>query len=240
VAEAVGKGARAGRQNLRPMLALQAVIIVIVLLYYFCPATRPAFTQISAWQRAGGVLAAMVASGIGAGLLAQTSMVYFQNSGRWTWPHVRDALFGFTFYFFSGGIVFEFYRLQAYMFGDDPSLLVVLKKTAVDQFIYSVFWSTPTQSILFRWHNLHYSGRALWRELDGDFVIERMLPVLVTNWIFWIPVITLIYFLPLVLQMPLAIFATAIWVLLLSALSRQPGAKAGNPLPELVIPKIAE
>jgi hypothetical protein len=56
-----------------------------------------------------------------------------------------------------------------------------------------------------------------------------MLPILVTNWMFWIPGVSLIYAMPLVLQTPLFIFATAIWGLLLPAVARQERAEPAAP-----------
>ncbi len=239
LAEAAGKGLHAARQNLPSILGIQGLIVLVVVLYYGCPPARPFFAHISAWQRAGGLPAAMLACACGGGLLAECSAVYFQNAGRWTRPHLEGAAFKFILFLISGGIVYEFYRLQTFMFGDSPAAVVVLKKVMVDQFGYTPFWSVPTQSIAMRWLALHYSGRELRRELRGHFLIERLLPALVTNWTFWIPVMTMVYLLPYSLQMPLAVFSTAIWVLLLSALSRHPRAEAAA-APDLILPKIGE
>ncbi len=62
-------------------------------------------------------------------------------------------------------------------------------------------------------------------ELNPRFLMERVLPVLVMNWMFWIPAITLVYAMPWALQPPLYVFATAIWGLLVAAIGRQ-GARA--------------
>jgi hypothetical protein len=75
-------------------------------------------------------------------------------------------------------------------------------------------------------------------ELNWDFVAERMLPVLVSNWMFWIPGVVLIYSLPTNLQTPLFIFATAIWGLLLPAVARQGGNAAPAPEPVPAAPEI--
>ena len=65
-----------------------------------------------------------------------------------------------------------------------------------------------------------------------------MLPVLVTNWMFWIPGVSLIYSMPLNFQTPLFIFATAIWGILLPAVGRQgaPPFAKGAQAPLLVHP----
>ncbi len=237
IARAARQGLHAARQNLPAILGIQGLIVIVVVLYYGCPPARPVFTHISAWQRAGGLPAAMLASACGGGLLAEISAVYFQNSGRWTRPHREGAAFKFVLFFISGGIVYEFYRLQAFMFGDSAAAAVVLKKVLVDQFCYTPFWSVPTQSTALRWLALHYSGRELGHELRKGYLVDRLLPALVTNWTFWIPVMTMIYLMPFALQMPLAVFSTAIWVLLLSALSRQQKAELAA-APDLILPKI--
>src|SRR5450631_4017306 len=125
--------------------------------------------------------------------------------------------FKIAFFWINGSVAYEFYAYQAIWFGEGTSWSVLLPKIVVDQFGYSVFWSLPFQAFLFRWHHLRYSARRLRLELGWNFVLERMLPILVTNWMFWIPGVTFIYSMPSVLQMPLAIFATAIWSVLLSA-----------------------
>ena len=62
-----------------------------------------------------------------------------------------------------------------------------------------------------------------------------MLPVLITNWMFWIPGVTLVYSMPLILQMPINIFATAIWSLLLAGLAKNAQAPDAEMGPALVL-----
>jgi hypothetical protein len=81
--------------------------------------------------------------------------------------------------------------------------------------------------LLTRWQALRYSGEKLWREVRGNFLTERLLPMLVTNWMFWIPAITFIYAMPFMLQPALAVFASAIWGILVSAIGRQEPASSG-------------
>jgi hypothetical protein len=51
-----------------------------------------------------------------------------------------------------------------------------------------------------------------------QFYVLTVLPVLVSNWLFWIPMVVLIYCFPTSLQLPLGILACAIWSLLVAAL----------------------
>jgi len=145
---------------------------------------------------------------------------------------VENMGFKWLLFFISGAIVYEFYQWQAIWWGQGATWQVLVPKVLVDQFGYTIFWSTPFFALATRWQILRYSGRRLWLELNWDFVTERMLPILATNWMLWIPAVTLIYSMPLILQTPLFIFATAIWGLLLPAVTRQEhrGTSVRNPL----------
>ena len=190
-------------------------------IYYFWPPGSAILSSYGAWQQAGGIIRTGLVAGFAGGILSELSLVYFRDRGRWSSMHLENMVFRFVLFFFSGMMVGEFYKYQAIWFGDGLSWRILLPKILVDQGIYSVLWSTPFYSLTFRWQALRYSVSRLWNELNWNFVVQRMLPVLVTNWMFWIPGVTLVYSMPLALQMPLNIFATAIWGILLAAVSNQ-------------------
>lgn len=202
------------------MSVLLVAMSVVVIIYYCWPAGADVLSRYAAWQREGGIFRAGLTAGFAGGILSEVSLVYIRDAGRWNSSHLENMAFRFVIFFIGGLTVYKFYEWQAFWFGDGLSWRVLLPKVLVDQFAFSVFWATPYQALAFRWHALRYSGARLWKELDGNFVLERMLPILVTNWMFWIPGVTLIYSMPLILQMPLNIFATAVWSLLLAGLAK--------------------
>jgi hypothetical protein len=218
------KGVHSAAQNISVMAALLSTMGAIVLAYYYWPAAATVLSRYAAWQHSGGLFRTGLAAGFAGGILSELSLIYLRDGGRWNGSHLENMAFRFVVFFISGAVVGKFYEWQAIWFGNGTSWRVLLPKVLVDQFVYSVFWSTPYQTITFRWQALRYSGSRLWKELDGNFVIERMLPVVVTNWMFWIPGVILVYSMPLILQMPLNIFATAIWSLLLASLARPSAA----------------
>jgi hypothetical protein len=232
LADAFGQGLRAGRSSLRPMLVLEAAMAAMVAIYYFWPAGSTLLTTYATWQRSGGLLAAALATGLAGGVLSEISLVYFQDRGRWSARHFEHMAFKFALFCFNGAVVAKFYLLQAFWFGDSVSWGVLLRKIVVDQFLFTPFWSTPFSTIALRWHALRYSGSKLRRDLDSAFVTRRLLPVLVTNWMFWIPGVVFIYSMPTLLQTPLFIFAMAVWGILLPAVTRQ--EREGIPVRELV------
>jgi hypothetical protein len=218
------------------MLILEAAMALLVAAYYSWPAAADVLSRFGAWEHRGGVLAAALATALAGGLLSQLSRVYFQDGGRWTATHVENAAFNLGLFFISGTMVYEFYQQQARWFGNGTAWSILVPKILLDQFGFTVLWSTPYQSLMTRWHTLRYSWPRLWRELDRNFIAERMLPILVTNWMFWLPGVTLIYSLPLNLQTSLFIFATAIWGLLLPAVVRQSSRRTAVTLTDLVPP----
>ena len=217
------------------MVVLLAAMALMVAIYYCWPVAASVLAAYGAWQHAGGIVRTGLVSGFAGGFLSELCVVYFRDRGRWNAMHLENMVFRFFIFFFGGMIVGEFYVWQAYWFGDGVSFRILLPKVLVDQFIFSVFWSTTYQSLTFRWQVLRYSFSRLWSELDGSFVIDRMLPVLVTNWMFWIPGVTLVYSMPLQLQMPLSIFATAMWSILLAGLARPAVAPTPEMGPGLVL-----
>ncbi len=234
--EAVRKALRAARQNLPATLALEAAMAGLVAIYYGWPAGASFLTRFAGWEREGGILAAAVGTALAGGLLSELAVIYFQNAGRWTVGNVENAAFKMGMFFISGAVVYEFYRQQAVWFGDDNNWSVLVRKVLVDQLGYTPIFAVPYMALLTRWQTLRYSPLLLWQELDRSFIAERMLPVLVTNWMLWVPGVTLVYAMPQILQTPLFIFATAIWGILLSSVAGQPQYRSTGTLRDLVVP----
>jgi hypothetical protein len=235
---AFGKGLRAARQNLIPMLVLEGAMALLVAVYYFWPTGAAVLARYAAWQQAGGIAVTAFATGVAGGVISELSLVYFQDGGRWSLHHMKNMGFKFLLFFISGATVYEFYGWQAVWFGQGASWSVLAPKVCADQFGYTVIWAVPYMTMATRWQALNYSGKRLREELDRNFVAEQMLPVLVTNWMFWIPGVCLIYSMPLNLQTPLFIFATAIWGILLPAVGRlsEEQAKGMAQKPVMAIP----
>lgn len=226
------------------MLGLQAAMAIVVALYYLWPAGAAVVTGYAGWLHSGGILATALATATAGGFLSELSIVYVQDGGRWTWAHAERMIFKSVMFFIGGSIVFEFYILQAWLFGDIATWRVILCKLLVDQFPFTVFWAAPYQTLMTRWHALRYSGSKLWSELGWTFVLERLLPILLTGWVFWFPCMGLIYSMPLMLQPALFVFGIATWGLLMPAVARQEREGLAAPAPMLsgseVLPEPAE
>ena len=217
--------------NLASIFALQIAMGAIVGIYYLWPAGSAVLSRYALWQASGGVLGTGLVYAIAGGVLSELSFVCFQQRGRWKPANFENIGFKFILFFISGCMVYEFYRMQAIWWGTGATFSIIAHKVVVDQFGYTLFFAAPYYALLTRWQAVRYTGGRLWKELKGDFLAERLLPMLVTNWMFWIPAVSFVYAMPSVLQPPIAAFATAIWGLLVSAIGSQEPAHPAHPEP---------
>jgi hypothetical protein len=102
-------------------------------------------------------------------------------------------------------------------------------KTLVDQFIYTPFLSNPFQTLAFLWKAGHFSFRSAMAKLSHfkQLYVLTVLPVLVSNWCFSIPMSALVYCFPTTLQLPLGNLAVSIWSMLLAALLKPTDSAEG-------------
>jgi hypothetical protein len=170
------------------------------------------------------------AMGITVGGLTEIFSVYLHKNGRWTGEDLTNMSFNFVVFGLLGVMNSVFYQLQAHWFGTGRSLEILGAKTLVDQFVYTPFLSNPTQTLAFLWRSEQFSFQRTIEKMRQfrQFYVLTVLPVLVSNWLFWIPMVVLIYCFPTSLQLPLGILACAIWSMLLTALVQPAGARTSS------------
>jgi hypothetical protein len=213
-------GLGAAQTNLVPALCVQALMAGLVFAYFYAPATRPFFNVLTDWNVRGGLAFSFVAMGLIVGGVSEAFTVYLHKGGRWTEEDLGNMAFNFLVFGCLGVMNSLLYQLQADWFGAGRSLGTLVRKGFVDQFIYTPFLSNPFQTLTFLWKSEGFSFRRTAEKLSHfkRFYLMTVLPVLVSNWCFWIPMSVLIYCFPTTLQLPLGILAVAIWSMLLAAL----------------------
>jgi len=220
-----GNSARAGltaaKQSLKPAMFVWGLMACVAALYYAVPATQSFFTALDALQKKMGLLFPFLGMGLSVGLLAEGVKVCMSEEKRWTKANTGNAVFNLLMFGFLGVLQSYFYTLQAKLFGTGTSWQVLVPKVLVDQFVWTVFLANPYQTILYLWKNKEFSFKEVTAQMTPfkPFWGTQILPVLITNWAFWIPMVAIIYCFPAALQLPLAILAVTIWVLLLSILT---------------------
>ena len=212
-------GIHAARQNIAAGAAVWAFGGAVVVTYYTWPPAHAAWDHLAVWREHLGFLYSIVATCLFGGVLPMLFQTLVPAArGRMT---TGAWVFGAAFWAYRGFEVDLFYHFQAWLFGAGTDAASVARKVCFDALIYSPIWAVPVTAYTYIWK-------------ESGFQIERMrgmwgwhgyrvyvLPALVSNWIVWIPAVSLIYSLPSPLQVPLFNLVLFLFVLILTVLTRR-------------------
>lgn len=223
IGASVRVGVQSARKTLKPALGIWGLMAILALAYYFVPAAAPLFTGLMALQNSLGILFPSLGMGLSVGVMVEVVKVALSKRKRWTSRNTQDAFFNFLVFGLMGLSSYYRYPFQDEIFGSGNSWSELTAKVCFDQFVWTVLLANPYQAIVYLWKNSGYSWKAVRsRALPfRSFWGTQMLPVLIANWAFWIPMAFLVYSFPLMIQLPLSILAVTIWVMLLTILTSQ-------------------
>lgn len=108
-----------------------------------------------------------------------------------------------------------FYRLQAWLFGTTLDFETIAIKTVCDQLVMVPLFGMVNVVLFYVWRDCGYSVRKLFSKLGPGWYQRLVLPVLIANWVIWIPAVAMIYCLPVSLQLPVQNLILCFWVLIL-------------------------
>jgi len=206
-------GAAALRRFWRPFLLIQAGAVVLALAFRVSPGFRQAAEAAAAWKASGGLSFAAITCAVAGGLLPELAKLLAMGPGTLR-GRAGEVAFN-TAFFAADGIVVDFlYRGEAGLFGAAGSAGTVIEKVAFDQFVFTPTWSVAIV-LLFLWRQRGFSAAAVRPVLRRGFYAERVIPLLLPNWLFWIPMVSVIYALPSALQFLMFIPALAAWSLIM-------------------------
>lgn len=212
---------RPGWQSLkavwRPFLLCQLAAVGVVVLYFAVPAVAQTCAQLGEWKRAGGIWFAGIATAIAGVVLPELAQALSGDRRR---PDLGDLIFRLGFFAVNGIIVSYFYQFQGFLFGHSNAWQVIVKKMLFDQLVFTTFVMVPFVAMVFTWQAGHFRWAPLREELRNGFLFRKVVPVLLPNWAFWIPMVLCIYSLPSDLQYVFFCFVFAAWSLLLVRLLR--------------------
>ena len=225
-------GLRAARANLIPGLILQGIMLALLLAYYFYPPTTRWLDQLAVVKGKWGFAYSGIAAVIAGGLIPELLRILVFQKGRVRASNFSNIAFTAPFWCVMGIIVDAFYRGQALVFGSEVSFPVVAAKVLVDQFLYSPFIASPLTCWLYDWKNSGYRTEVVRSFLTGRYWREVIVPVVFANWGVWIPVVSILYSLPSLLQIPLFGLALSLWVILYTWISEQRAARTEEMPPQ--------
>jgi hypothetical protein len=207
-------GAAAVRQFWRPFLLIQASAALLALAYRASDGVRAASAVLAGWKAAGGLPFAAVSTALAGGILPELAKLLADRSRGGLRGRGGAILFNVAFFGFDGIVIDILYRGEAFLFGRDASVRTVVEKVAFDQFVFTPAWSVLIV-LLYVWRQRGYSWTATRPVLRSGFYQERVLPLLLPNFLFWIPMVSIIYALPVALQFLLFVPALAAWSLIM-------------------------
>ena len=214
-------GWEAARANAIPALIIQAFMLALLLAYYTNHTASAALSQIAEFKRTHGLLFVIVASITAGALIPELFLILFFQRGRLGLRNLRNLLFTVPVWGFDGTLVDLLYRSEAAWFGDVVTLPVVAAKICVDQFGYNPFFAAPFGVLTYEWKNNGISLAPLRQLFTSAHYRDKILPTLLATWAVWIPLMAIIYSLPLALQFPLIGLALSFWVLLLTYITNR-------------------
>jgi len=202
------------RRFWRPFLLIQAAAVLLVIAYRISPTVRTACDLAAAAKARGGL---PFAAGIGAlagGWLPELAKGLADPQARQSHRRLPALAFITVFFAVNGVVVDLLYRFESRLFGWQNSPGTVAAKVAFDQFVFSPTWLFVIVA-LFTWRQQDYSLARTLPLLRDRFYRRRVLPLLVPNWCFWLPMVSIIYALPAGLQFLLFLLVLAAWSLIM-------------------------
>jgi hypothetical protein len=193
--------------------------------YFQLDAIRDGLDRVGALKRHWGYLYSALATALFGGVIPYCVLF---ATGRI--PPRRAGLelgFYLGFWAWKGVEVDALYRTQASLFGEGSTAWVIAQKTLVDQFIYNPLWAAPTQTLCFLWKDCGFRLSETARRLRSTSFLQRVVVILLSTWMVWIPAVSVVYSLPSALQLPLFNLVLCFWCLLLTFVSRDPETGAG-------------
>jgi hypothetical protein len=218
-------GWEAARANAAPALLIQVVMLGLLIAYYASPSVAVSLNRLAELKRAVGwpfVLAASITAGA---LIPEIFLVLFFQNGRPGVHNLRNLMFTIPIWGFDGTLVDFLYRGEAALLGDVVTPAVVIAKISIDQFGYNVLFAAPFGVLAYEWKNSGISMRPVRDLFTWEHYRDKIVPTLVATWAVWIPLMAMIYSLPLALQFPLFGLALSFWVLLLTYMTNRFAAR---------------
>ena len=214
-------GWEAARANAVPALIIQAIMLALLIAFYTSRSVSTILSQLAEFKRAHGLAFVIIASVAAGALIPELFLIIFFQRGRPKGRNLRNLLFTVPVWGFDGALVDLLYRGEAALLGDMVSVPVVFGKICIDQLGYNVFFAAPFGVLTYEWKNNGVSLRPVRELFTWRHYRDKILPTLLATWAVWVPLMAIIYSLPLALQFPLFGLALSFWVLLLTYMTNR-------------------
>jgi hypothetical protein len=203
------------KANILPALMLQTLALGVALSYFHWSAAQAVFSYIAELRDQFGLSYAIVSTSLFGGLLP-FSLMYF--SGRIKTQVLLQLIFYCTLWAMMGALIAKFYVFQDYLFGSANDVFTVAKKVAFDQFVFSVFLTSPLLTLLNLWKDSQFSWSKSKVHMNKSLLTLKIPSTIISTWLVWIPAVSVIYTMPSALQIPLFNLVLCLFVLIFALL----------------------
>lgn len=212
--EAWKLGIGGARSNLLPGAVLWILGITLVIAYYRNEAISDTFNRIGLWKDAFSPWFAILSTAVFGSLIPWLVQALLPSKNAR--QSFRQVPWLFLFWGIHGWQVDWLYRLQSLLFGVGTDAATIISKTLVDQFLWSPLLAMPQVLLSYLFIENELSPSRFKEALIRKGYLARAIPLMITNWVVWIPSVALIYLFPLPLQLPLQNIILALWCLIVS------------------------
>ena len=218
------------RANLLPGLILQFLMACMGAAYLWHAGARHLFERLGAIRTEWGFFFSFVGTSAASAFLPELLRLVTRANRSTPRPDTQGhglaarLLFAVPFWGLIGMQVDLFYRIQYWIFGPSDTPTVILCKVLVDAFLYCPLIAMPEAVAIFLWKDHGFTTRGFHGWTPGRFYALRIFPVLMANWMVWIPLVSIIYSLPPSLGVAFFIIAQSFWVMVFTTLSSKPTA----------------
>lgn len=202
------------KRNLIPAIVLQIFVIGVVGGYFGIERVRTLFDQIAEVKQAYGFAFSAVSTAFFGGLIP-----FLVQKARPKYRHLmptNHVWFFVILWALKGMEVDLLYRCQAMMFGNGSDIQTLICKVGFDAFIYVPLWGLTSCAIAMEWRQMGFNFTRTWKLLrGGSWWADKLMVMLIANWMIWLVAVTGIYCLPLGLQLPVQNMVLCFWCILL-------------------------
>ena len=212
--EVVRLGWGGAKSNILPGAVLWAIGLVLVISYYQIHTIAEILDQLGDFKLRSSPWFAILSTALFGSLIPWlVQNLFLKGCEKHPFRQVPWLL---LFWGFHGWQVDWLYRIQAELFGNKIDFQTILKKTLVDEFIWVPFFAVWQLVLGYLFIEKDGSVKEFKAALKQKPFFDRVIPLMIANWVVWIPAVSLIYLFPLPLQLPLMNIILALWCLILT------------------------
>ncbi len=215
---------QAARANILPAVFLWSAAIGIIVAYTYSDSVRESLDKLKDFKDSWGYAFSAIPTPPPAPpppLGIQWAARGF-GSKRITPEPLRHLPILFVFWAYRGAEIDLLYRIQAWAWGTEKTIGTLAIKVLIDQGVYVLLWAIPTMVVVLLFKDCGYSIGRTRTELGRRWYRTRCVPLLVVNWVVWIPVVVVIYSLPEGLQIPVMNINVSLFMLLVMFITKKP------------------